>query len=279
MKIRIGSGLLLLNLFSVLLTVAIFLFPSNVLRIILGFPFVLFFPGYALLTALYPRRATISGIERTALSLALSIAVVPLIGLLLNYTPLGIGLESMLYSTLAFIVGMSVIAEFRRRRLSPQDRFSLEFYLERPHPGAGRWDRLLSIALLVAILGALGMMGYAIAMPKEGQQFTEFYLLGLEGKAAGYPTTLKAGDEGKVLVGVINHRRDVIEYRVEVRIDGGKNNEVGQIILQQDEKWEKPVSFTPQAAGLKRKVEFFVYRKDDTEPCAPPLWLWLDVTQ
>jgi uncharacterized membrane protein len=279
LKIRIGSGLLPLDLFSGLLAVAIFLFPSHVLRIILGFPFVLFFPGYALLTALYPRQATISGIERIALSFGLSVVVVPLIGLILNYTPLGIGLESVLYSTLAFIVGMSVIAEFRRRRLLPQDRFSLEFYLGMPHPGARRWDTLLSIVLLVAILGALGVVGYAIAMPKEGQRFTEFYLLGLEGKASDYPATLKVGDEGRVLVGVVNHGRDVIEYHVEVRIDGVKNNEVGPIILKQDEKWEKPVSFSPQAAGLRSKVEFFLYKKGDTEPCVPPLRLWLDVTQ
>jgi uncharacterized membrane protein len=101
----------------------------------------------------------------------------------------------------------------------------------------------------------------------------------LDSKTSEYPTTLKVGDEGKVLVGVVNHGHDVVEYRVEVRIDGVKNNEVGPLILKQDENWEEPVGFTPQAAGLRSKVEFFLYRKDDTEPCVPPLRLWLDVTQ
>jgi len=240
---------------------------------------VLFFPGYTLIAALFTKKGDLDGIERVALSFGLSIAVVPLIGLILNYTPLGIGLESLLWSTLAFIVGMSVIAEFRRRRLPPQERFSIEFCLTMSHPGARRWDTLLSIVLVAAILGALGIGGYSIAMPKEGQRFTEFYLLGLEGKASGYPSMLKAGEEEKVLAGVVSHWRDTTEFRLEVRIDGLKNSDVGPIILKQDERWEQTVVFTPQAAGRRCKVEFVLYKGNETEPCISPLWLWIDVTQ
>jgi uncharacterized membrane protein len=48
---------------------------------------VLFFPGYTLISALFPRKDSLSGVERLALSFGLSIAVVPLIGLILNYMP------------------------------------------------------------------------------------------------------------------------------------------------------------------------------------------------
>ena len=98
MKIKIGNGLILLNLLVVILILAILFFPSNVLRIILGIPFLLFFPGYALHTALFPGRGRLDVAERVALSFGLSIAVVPLIGLVLNYLPWGIRLESVLYS-------------------------------------------------------------------------------------------------------------------------------------------------------------------------------------
>ena len=67
-------------------------------RIPLGLVMVLFVPGYTLIAALFPKKADLEGIERTALAFGLSIAVVPLIGLGLNYTPWGIRLEPVLFS-------------------------------------------------------------------------------------------------------------------------------------------------------------------------------------
>jgi len=68
---------------------------------------VLFLPGYALIAALFPSKNDLDGIERLALSFGLSIAVVPLIGLGLNFTPFGIRLVPIIVSlsvfTLAFI--------------------------------------------------------------------------------------------------------------------------------------------------------------------------------
>ena len=51
---------------------------------------VLFTPGYAIVAALFPRAEEIDWIERFALSMGLSVAVVPLLGLLLSFTSWGI---------------------------------------------------------------------------------------------------------------------------------------------------------------------------------------------
>ena len=48
---------------------------------------MLFLPGYALIATLFPRKDDLDGIERIALSFGLSIAITPLLGLALNYTP------------------------------------------------------------------------------------------------------------------------------------------------------------------------------------------------
>ena len=64
---------------------AITLFPSNVLRTILGIPFVLFFPGYVLMAALFPGKRETHVIEWIGLSLVMSFAIVAIIGLILNY--------------------------------------------------------------------------------------------------------------------------------------------------------------------------------------------------
>lgn len=73
-------------------------FTSGAFRIAFGLPFVLFFPGYTLVSALFPRRGDLSGIERVALSFGLSITIAPLIALILNYTPWGIRLYPILTS-------------------------------------------------------------------------------------------------------------------------------------------------------------------------------------
>ena len=114
----------------VLLTVFFILIPSlnnTWVRTVLGLPMVLFLPGYALIAALFPHRDDLDGIERTALSFGLSIAVVPLLGLGLNYTPWGIRLVPILVTLSIFTLGMCVIAVYRRGELPEGEAFSVPF--------------------------------------------------------------------------------------------------------------------------------------------------------
>ena len=279
MKLKIGNELLPLNLLLILLIVVIIFTPSVVLRIVLGLPFVLFFPGYALTAALFPKREGLGGIERIALSFGLSIAVVALIGLILNYTLWGLTLESTLYSIASFIFAMSIIAWVRRKRLTEEERFDINFQLRLPGWGGGAWDKVLSVVLVVAMLGALGMLGYVIATPKVGERFTEFYILGMEGEAADYPQELTVGEEGKVIVGIVNSEHERVSYHIEVMIGNAKNNEVGPIELEHDEKWEGIVVFTPNEPDEGQKVEFLLYKNGEVEPSVESLYLWIDVNQ
>jgi len=92
-------------------------------RIILGLLLVLFLPGYSLIAALFPGKDDLDGIERIALSFGLSIAVVPLLGLALNYTPFGIRLVPILVVLSAFTVSLAVIAGVRMQGLPEGERF------------------------------------------------------------------------------------------------------------------------------------------------------------
>ena len=95
-------------------------------RIILGLLLVLFLPGYSLIAALFPAKDDLDGIERIALSFGLSIAVVPLLGLALNYTPFGIRLVPVLVVLSVFTVSLAVIAGVRRQGLPEGYEFALE---------------------------------------------------------------------------------------------------------------------------------------------------------
>ena len=139
--------------------------------------------------------------------------------------------------------------------------------------------KILSIILIVVILGAMGTFGYIIATPEMGEEFTEFYILGLEGKAEDYPKEVVVGEMGRVIVGIINRERETVSYRVEVRIDGARNNEVGPLVLAHDEKWEEAISFTPDRVGDNQKVEFLLYKDGEGEPYLKPLHLWIRVKE
>lgn len=90
-------------------------------RYVLGGVFVLFIPGFLLISVLYARSDEMDTLERVALSIGLSLAVVPLIGLVLNYTPWGIRLEPIMASLALFSEVMAVawvVRRFRYYRLS-----------------------------------------------------------------------------------------------------------------------------------------------------------------
>jgi len=254
-----------------LLLVPLVVLATGPLRIVLGLLFVLFFPGYTVVAALFPHKGNLSGIERLALSFGLSIAVVPLMGLVLNYTPWGIGLYPILISLLLFIAVMAAIAWYRRHRLSPEERFQPQLgihlkLLSRSWACQGRWDRLLGLLVVMAIMGALGALTCVIASPKAEEKFTEFYILGLEGKAEGYPRKIILGEEGRVILGLVNREHETTIYKVEITIDGERAGEIGPITLDHGGKWEQEVSFAPTRAGPDREVEFLLFKGASPEP-------------
>ena len=121
--------LALVILFTLLCIPFVLISPLNdtPIRIILGLPLVLFLPGYSLIAALFPRKDDLDGIERVALSFGLSIAVTPLLGLALNYTPFGIRLSPVLIVLSVFTISLAMGAYVRRSRIPEEDRFVVEF--------------------------------------------------------------------------------------------------------------------------------------------------------
>ncbi len=281
MKIRIENELLPLISVALLLILVIALLDYTALRIILGLPFVLFIPGYTLLSALFPQRDSLSGIERTALGLGLSIAIIPLIGLAINYTPWGIGIYPILISITAFILATSAVAWYRRQRLPSAERFSVAVDINLPRwAGMGGVDKALSVSLAIAILVALGFIGYVIAVPKEGDRFTEFYILGIDGKAENYPAQVVKGETVELIIGLVNHEDEVMNYRIDIEINGSRIEQVTSRTLASGEKREQVVSFLPQNAGKSQKVEFWLYKDNEPQPYfKEPLHLYIDVNE
>ena len=260
---------------------------ETILRNILGLPLVLFLPGYALIAALFPAKSDLDGIERTALSFGLSIAVVPLIGLGLNYTPWGIRLIPILISLSVFTFAMCGLAYLRRAKLPDADAFEVPFrkmahelkaeILEKPESGL---DRVLTIILVLSILLSVATLFYVVVTPKEGEHFTEFYLLGPEGMADNYPTNYTLGESGTVIVGVVNHEYMPVNYTMEVRLENKSlplPKDIQQVTLAHNETWEEPLTLTPPVEGKNMKLEFLLFNETDKNTPYRDLLLWINV--
>jgi uncharacterized membrane protein len=301
------------------------------LRVIVGLPFVLFLPGYALIAALFPEAGTspdsdapageelraadegevaddregIDGIERVALSFGLSIAVVPLVGLVLNFTPFGIRLVPVVVAISGLTIALTGVAASRRRALPPEERFRVPY---RTWLAAGqtelfepksRTDAALNVLLVVSIVLAVSSVAYAVAVPTQGESFTEFYLLTEQEDgtlvADEYPTEFTAGEPESIVVGIGNHEHQREEYTVvvaiqEVRIANNSTTVLAENELQRlqttvgdNETWHQEVSVAPSMTGERLRLQFLLYRGD--APASPAIdsayretHLWVNVS-
>lgn len=254
--------LLAINILSVLLIILIATIHSTPLRIILGLPFVLFAPGYVFVSAIFVKAGSLSLFERIALGFGFSIVASSLFGLALNYMPWGITLCSITATLAIFITLASAIICYRRSR-EPDS-----FLPRLPHIKT-------SPLLLLAVLVAVGSLAFTIGFPKSEEKFTEFYILGLNGKADSYPHELAVDEQGGIIVGIINREHiGNISYYLEVKVSNESIGISNPIILNNDEKWEQPVSFRLWQIGDNQKVAFILYKESKPyEECH----LWLNV--
>jgi len=98
-------------------------FPLVYVRYVLGAIFILWLPGYAFIKALFPVKLPIKfadkgldTVERIALSLGMSLALVPITGLLLNYTPWGIRITPITLSLTALTLTFATVAMIREHQ-------------------------------------------------------------------------------------------------------------------------------------------------------------------
>ncbi|WP_340099009.1 DUF1616 domain-containing protein [Salinibaculum salinum] len=305
------------------------------LRVVIGLPFVLFVPGYAFIAALFPEAGTkitddeaeehgdgeiresggmldrgIDGIERVALSFGLSIAIVPLIGLILNFTPWGIRLVPTMVAVSGFTVGCVAVAARRRRALPEDEQFHVPYRQWLAEARAelfepdDRVSAVLNVVLVLSILLAAASVTYAVAVPKDGESFTEFYLLTENESgdlvADDYPTNFTAGESRPLTVGIGNQEHEQTDYTVVVQLQRVDRERVDnqtrvsveerqeldrmQAQLAHNETWHQPYEVTPRLTGQDLRLVFLLYRGSPPgEPTIENAYrethLWVNVTE
>ncbi|WP_312907560.1 DUF1616 domain-containing protein [Natronosalvus caseinilyticus] len=342
---RLPADLAAMLVVTVLVNIAVFTpgVRETPLRVPLGLAFVLFVPGYVFIAALFPEagkspidsdvgtdsdsdvapsseaepgnsspgvvdtvRDGIDGIERVALSFGLSIAVVPLIGLILNFTPWGIRLAPIMVAVTGFVLVSTGVGAVRRWQLPAEERFTVPY---RAWYQAGRAELLepetrldgaLNVLLVLSIALAVGSVGYAVLVPPDGERFSAIYLLTEDDDgeliADDYPTELVEGESGNLVFGVNNHEHRTVEYTVVVVEQRVETQENETIVTEQRElsrhhqelahndSWHQPYELQPTMSGEDIRVVWLLF--PDEVPAEPSMndteytvHLWVDVAE
>ena len=275
--------------------------PGAPLRFVVSVPLLLFFPGYVLAGVLFPRRGEvdrdrpngngslatirhlgrITGPERAALAVGLSVALVPFYGFGLELLPVG-AFDSVILPTLVVVVLIgAAVASIRRLRVPAAERFSLPLGAIRDAvvaPFGGpmpRAERIATIALAASVLLAVMSVGYVLAVPQDGEQFTDLRVMtespGGELRLGDYPEEVDTGQTAEFVIGVDNREGSPQAYTVVVTAeqlidsDGSvtaiESTELGRFetTLDDGQRLQLPQTVTPESRGEIR-LNYYLYQ-------------------
>ena len=92
-----------------------------------------------------------------------------------------------------FTISLAIGAYARRSMIPGEDRFRVDFgafyksLKESFKATDTKIDKILSVILIISIILAISMAVYVIITPKEGEKFTEFYVLVQEVRRMNIP--------------------------------------------------------------------------------------------
>lgn len=136
------------------------------------------------------------------------------------------------------------------------------------------FDKTFSIILIIILIAAITATVYIIVNPNPGEKFTEFYILGSDGKAGNYLANVTAGQSGNVIIGIVNHEQSTTTYKLIVKLNNQTlKNE--NITLQSHEKKEIPFSY--RTVKGNQTLDFLLYKMPNTDSVYRSLYLKVNV--
>ncbi len=207
---------------------------GSIARAALGLPLALALPGYAVTAALFPpRRLGLS--ERLMLSLGISLATVAIAGLILNWTPWGLGTTSWaLLLGCTTLVGLGIARLRRVREAHPSFLWRVRMTLAQM--------AIFAIAAALVLLAMVSAWG-AAASPR-GTGFTNFSMV-------------RSGSGDQVSIEITSMERSTTGYVVE--LDSGSRVLKTWTVspLAPHQSWSATYSITPVEARTTLEALLF----------------------
>ena len=240
----------------------VFALPStNVIGRILTLPLVLVLPGYALTCALFPKRA-LGVLECVVFSLALSLGIVILGGLVLNWTPFGLHTSSWSVLLGGITLIASAVALVRRRG----QNISASAWLRVVDVGLNFRQGLLLALAAVVVCGA-GAVSYLGAARQPLPGFTQLWILPADG----------ASTKNTIRLGVSNMELTAMDYNLSVNMDGKVVKDWPSIYLKSNEKWEATLVLPQTTHTGTTRVEASLYQTRAPTKIYRHVVLWFDM--
>ena len=242
------------------------------LRLLFGLPLALVLPGYALMSALFPRRM-LGGVERMLFTLSLSLSTVILCGFVLNRTPWGLRPESWAVALSEITLGASLIAAARRHFIPAKLADLMHDQQARTvQPPTSSRPRLgLSVGQTV-------LFGLAIALAASA-------MLLARGEAALRPAPdviqlwMLPGDKAAtVRVGVNSVGPAEGNFRLQIQRGGYVIREWQSLTITAGQRWEEIVTLDGQQPG-NGAFEAHLYRSEEPGVVYRRAALWLNASR
>lgn len=246
------------------------------LRLIVGLIFLLFMPGFLLQSVLFWRNRELNALEQIALSMGISAALAGALALLLDVMHWGLQLEAIVSAIILLTTLLALIGGLRRRNSEKAflviSLFVLPWWQEQDN-----MNRLLYGVMALALLGAAFFSAAIITLPRPGDSYTSFYLLGSEHLAEAYPQDIVLGETVTVMAGITNQEGHASKYYVKMLHVGKVIGQLEAFTLNDGETLETLLEFTPENTGNDLEIDIILYRDDVPQPYRT-LRLWLNVS-
>lgn len=228
-------------------------------RLSLALIVVLFIPGYILTGVLFPRDGDIDDILRLVLSFGLSIACVPTLALIINFTAQSINLQSIIFSLIVFTLLSSLVNVNQRRAMSSDEIHVISLPL---HPRDWRAGSTVVQSLGLFVAFALIAVAFSLffVISRQTTPYTEFYLVGDMGQAAGYPSVVVANQPFTLHPIISNQEGSTVTYTIQVKEGSNVITTVTPIKVDAQQQWQGQLNVALPTIQEGQQLDILLYK-------------------
>jgi uncharacterized membrane protein len=257
-------------LFSLFATIVLVAFPGSAGALIVGFPYLFFIPGFAVVRLFFWKGTTEP--TRFVLSIGLSILVLIFLGLILVLTPIGLSENTTRASLVFFALGAVAVDVFWKRPETKQEKEA-----KTPEPAAKtvKLDKVVVAMLGTALIVSVVSLGLIITAEYPSRTY---FAVTDENGSVNFNTTREINSTFTVKLEMKNGEGSASYFRVLIHNETwGLSQEINRT-LQKGEIWNQTVDIYLVYYGTVRlDFDLYITEGNDLEYHYGNLHIWLDV--
>lgn len=257
-------------LFSLFATLVLVAFPGSAGALIVGFPYLFFIPGFAVVRLFFWKGTTEP--TRFVLSIGLSILVLIFLGLILVLTPIGLSPDTTRASLVLFALGAVAVDVFWKR---PEGKQEKETKTPEPAAKAVKLDKVVVAMLGTALIVSVVSLGLIITADYPSRTY---FAVTDENGSVNFNTTREFNSTLTVILEMKNGEGRECDFRVWVHNETWGLSQTINRTLQKGDRWNETVDIYLNYYGTVRfDFDLYITEGNDPEYHYGNLHLWMEV--